>query len=207
MKHLIIFSVLLLSACGHSAPIQPWPCPGPANTTSGLHFFGDSITYGIGNTQNGVPWGFAQMMAQQLQMAIDDKAVPGTGITECGQLPSIQQSTIVSSQVYIFFAGTNDSHFQMGSDYETFKTGFAEAYKLLTINGARVRVAGPYYQKYDSLAQRAVVDTYNDFIQTTAGTDYVDLRAVVTPNMINDDTVHPGAAGHAAIAAAFAASL
>jgi hypothetical protein len=94
--------LFLLSGCGKGAPIQPY-CPGPTNNTAQIHFFGDSITYGGGNSlSNGSPFGYAQMMGQDLNVTIDDVAVPGSVITSCGELPSILGSTIQPNQTYIF---------------------------------------------------------------------------------------------------------
>jgi lysophospholipase L1-like esterase len=198
---------LLVSACGKGPPIQPY-CPGPANDTSPIHFFGDSITYGGGNSVNGVPFGYAQMMGQDLNLAINDVAVPASLITQCGQLPSILGSTIQSNQIYIFFTGTNDAHTNQGTDLPSFTSNFQIAYNYLTATGAKVLFIGPYYLLQDTTtADKAVVDSFNTAIQGVAGNLYIDLRNVIDPNTMLTDGVHPNATGHEAIAAVVETAL
>jgi lysophospholipase L1-like esterase len=202
---------LILSGCGKASTNLDL-CQAANNQNTNIHFFGDSITYGGGNNDaNGNPYGYAQMLSQDLQTGINDVAVAGSRIEQCGELPNIMATQINAGQIYIFTTGTNDSH-QGGEAYlPEFTAAYQQAFNHLTsVTGAKVYLAGPYYlvQDYGNAQKMAVIDDYNTAIQSVAGSLYIDLRSVVnTETMLSSDGVHPNFAGHQAIMNAFLAAM
>jgi lysophospholipase L1-like esterase len=204
-----VILALLISACGKGLPIQPY-CPGPANDTAQIHFFGDSITYGSASASDGsAAFGYAQITAQTLGLTVNDVAVPGSVIASCGELPSILDSNIQAGQTYVFFTGTNDAHTNQGSDLPQFTADFQVAYNHLTATaGAKVLFIGPYYLQRDTTdVEKSVIDSYNNAIQSIAGNRYLDLRSVVNPNTMLVDGTHPNSLGQEAIATVVEAAL
>lgn len=168
--------------------------------------FGDSITFGDGGSAYANGW--AWRVAAQLGIALDNRAVSGTGVAE--HLAAIQAAPNVATDTILWLTGFNDQW--RNTAPEDYRGSLRSA--LARIPGAYIgnclrQTEAAYAVMPGHFGSIARVAQFNAIIAEevrAAGCVLVDASAAYDPTNC-DDRVHPNDAGHAQIARAFLAAM
>jgi lysophospholipase L1-like esterase len=188
---------LAFCACIPAARLIPTPR---------LLAFGDSIT--VGDGASAYTNGWAQLVARQTGLVLDNRAMSGTRMQE--QQAAIAAATITPADTIVWLTGYNDM--RIGTPLEDYRAGLRSA--LAGIPGAYVgnclrMLAASYAIPPNDKGSDARVGDFNAVIAEevrAAGCRLVDASAAYDPRD-SDDTIHPNDTGHAAIARAFLVAM
>lgn len=191
--NILCIAFLLLSLC--SAPVS----------ASRLVVLGDSI--GVGAGASDPSHAYAALLAAQLGLALDNRAVGGTTIDQ-QPIPS----DLRPGDVVVWLTGYNDM--RAGNDPTAYGRALRAAAAAILAQGASLYLAGCLpmtpagYAAYGPQWDRggaALVEQYTAQIASVPGARHVALD--YDPRNVTADLVHPNDSGHAQIARSFLARL
>ncbi len=200
MKHLILLSMLLFSACGSNTQTASSACA-PDNGHF-LYVFGDSITLGL----DGNSW--ADMYGCAKGYKIVNMSIGGTTIEAVNQYPLLMahQRNWAKGDVIIFSPGENDAivYGHDAAHVADYTSKMTDIISLLASKNITAYIGTPTYSCNEALfGLNSDRDVYAGItrsiiaMQASSSVSLIDFTPAFTPTMTSTyDCLHPNGEGN-----------